>query len=211
MRGGPERSKGAGRPSSSRLLRWSGPRAGVLADLGVSLVLPRSSPLGVPSADDRLEAILTSYGVDVLRSAQVTAVGDRRLTVSTPDGDRELDDLAYAHVVPHYRAPAWIAESGLAGATGLVDIDPGTLQHPTPRLHLGDRCRGRRRHPTLGRCPAHAGRRPGPQIDQGGGRTAKAVRRLHGHAHHDVAAPADLLPQDPAQEDVTRWVSRPWA
>ena len=90
---------------------------------------PRSSPIGVPSADDRLEAILTSYGVDVLRSAQVTAVGDRRLTVSTPDGDRELDDLAYAHVVPHYRAPAWIAESGLAGVPGLVDIDPVTLQH----------------------------------------------------------------------------------
>ena len=67
-------------------------RAGVLADLDVSLVLPRSSPIGVPSADDRLEAILTSYGVDVLRSAQITAVGDRRLTVSTRDGDRELDD-----------------------------------------------------------------------------------------------------------------------
>ena len=114
-------------------------RAGVLADLDVSLVLPRSSPIGVPSADDRLEAILTSYGVDVLRSAQVTADGDRRLTVSTPDGDRELDDLAYAHVVPHYRAPAWIAKSGLAGATGLIDIDPETLQHPTPRLDLGDR------------------------------------------------------------------------
>lgn len=32
-------------------------RAGVLADLDVSLVLPRSSPIGVPSADDRLEAI----------------------------------------------------------------------------------------------------------------------------------------------------------
>ena len=130
-------------------------RGGVLADLDVSLVLPRSSPIGVTSADDRLEAILTSYGVDVLRSAQVTAVGDRRLTVSTPDGDHELDDLAYAHVVPHYRAPAWIAESGLAGATG-----------------------------------------------QGGGRTAEVVRRLHGHAHHDVAAPTDLLPQDPAREGV---------
>ena len=37
----------------------------------------------------------------------------------------------YAHVVPQYRAPRWIAESGLAieAASGLVDIDPETLRH----------------------------------------------------------------------------------
>jgi sulfide:quinone oxidoreductase len=51
--------------------------------------------------------------------------------VATPEGDQELDDLEYAHVVPHYRAPRWVAESDLAGATaaGLVDVDPGTLRH----------------------------------------------------------------------------------
>jgi sulfide:quinone oxidoreductase len=51
--------------------------------------------------------------------------------VTTPTGEQALDDLAYAHVVPHYRAPGWIAESDLAGETaaGLVDIDPGTLRH----------------------------------------------------------------------------------
>ena len=104
-------------------------RTGVLADLDVILVLPRSSPLDVPSADVRLELILSSYGVEVLRSAHVVDVGDRRLTIRMPDGDRELDELTYAHVVPHYRAPQWIAEAGLAGPTGLVDIDPETLQH----------------------------------------------------------------------------------
>ncbi len=104
-------------------------RRGVLVDLDVTLVLPGPSPLGVPAADERLEAILSSYGVDVLRSAHVVDVGDRRLTVRAPDGDRRLDELAYAHVVPHYRAPQWIAEADLAGTTGLVDIDPETLQH----------------------------------------------------------------------------------
>ena len=104
-------------------------RAGVLADLDVTLVLPRSSPLDVPRADVRLEVILSSYGVEVVRSAHVVEVGDRRLTVRTPDGDRELDDLTYAHVVPHYRAPGWIAEADLGQATDLVDIDPETLQH----------------------------------------------------------------------------------
>lgn len=104
-------------------------RTGVLDDLEVVLVLPRSSPLDVPAADVRLEVILSSYGVEVLRSAHVVDVADRRLTVRTPDGVRELDELTYAHVVPHYRAPQWIADAGLAGPTGLVDIDPETLQH----------------------------------------------------------------------------------
>jgi len=106
-------------------------RAGVLGDLDVQLVLPGSSPVGVPAADRRLEQTLASYGVQVLREARVTNLDTRRITVATPEGNQELDDLAYAHVVPHYRAPHWIAESGLAGATaaGLVDVDPGTLRH----------------------------------------------------------------------------------
>jgi sulfide:quinone oxidoreductase len=106
-------------------------RKGVLQDLDVQLVLPGPSPVGVPAADEQLERALTAYGVQVLREARVTALDNRRVTVATPEGDQELDDLAYAHVVPHYRAPRWVAESGLAGATaaGLVDVDPGTLRH----------------------------------------------------------------------------------
>jgi sulfide:quinone oxidoreductase len=106
-------------------------RAGVLPALDVRLVLPGPSPLGVPRADRRLERLLASYGVDVLREARVTRLGTRCVTVATPAGDQELDDLAYAHVVPHYRAPRWIAESDLAGSTaaGLVDVDPRTMRH----------------------------------------------------------------------------------
>ncbi len=106
-------------------------QSGVLQNLDVHLVLPGSSPLGVPQADRQLEQALTSYGVQVLRSARVTALDERRVTVTTPDGDHELDDLAYAHVVPHYRAPDWIAMSELSGETdvGLVDVDPLTLRH----------------------------------------------------------------------------------
>ena len=106
-------------------------RAGVLQDLDVHLVLPGRSPLGVPKADRILEQTLASYGVKVLREARVTALDDRRVTVTTPDGDHVLDDLSYAHVVPGYRAPRWIADSDLAGDTeaGLVDVDPLTLRH----------------------------------------------------------------------------------
>jgi sulfide:quinone oxidoreductase len=106
-------------------------RRGVLEDLDVQLVLPGPSPVGVPAADERLEQTLASYGVQVLREARVTGLHVRRVTVATPGGMQELDDLAFAHVVPHYRAPRWIVESDLAGATaaGLVDVDPGTLRH----------------------------------------------------------------------------------
>ncbi len=106
-------------------------RAGVLGDLDVRLVLPGPSPLGVPAADRVLEQTLESYGVQVLREARVVGLEDHRVTVATPEGARQLDDLAYAHVVPHYRAPRWIAESDLAGETGagLVDVDPLTLRH----------------------------------------------------------------------------------
>ena len=106
-------------------------RAGVLQDLDVHLVLPGPSPLGVPKADRLLEQTLASYGVQVVREAEVAGLHSHGITVTTPEGDHELDDLAYAHVVPHYRAPRWIAEGDLAGATeaGLVDVDPFTLRH----------------------------------------------------------------------------------
>jgi sulfide:quinone oxidoreductase len=106
-------------------------RTGVLKNLDVHLVLPGPTPLGVPAADRRLERTLASYGVQVLRNGRVTGLDARRVTVTTADGDRELDDLAHAHVVPHYRAARWIAEGDLAGSTaaGLVDVDPGTLRH----------------------------------------------------------------------------------
>ena len=106
-------------------------RTGVLRDLDVRLVLPRQTPLGVAQADDVLERTLASYGVQVTREAEVTGLADRRVTVATSSREQEIDDLAFAHVVPHYRAPRWIADSGLAGTTaaGLVDVDPLTLRH----------------------------------------------------------------------------------
>ncbi len=106
-------------------------RAGVLEALDVRLVLPGPSPLGIPAADARLERALASYGVQVLREATVTGLGDHQVTVSTRSGDEVLDDVAYAHVVPHYRAPGWVAKSDLAGSTaaGLVEVDQHTLRH----------------------------------------------------------------------------------
>lgn len=106
-------------------------REGVLDDIDVTLVLPGRTPTGLPKGDRFLDEALASYDVEVVREGRVNRVEDRRATVSTPGGEGVLDDLAYAHVVPHYRAPRWVAESDLAGAgeAGLVDVDPETMQH----------------------------------------------------------------------------------
>ncbi len=106
-------------------------RAGVLREIEVRLVLPGPSPLGIGRADTVLEETLASYGVLVIREARVTGLGTRSVELTAPDGTHVLDDVTYAHVVPHYRAPRWVTESGLSGATaaGLVDVDPRTLRH----------------------------------------------------------------------------------
>jgi sulfide:quinone oxidoreductase len=107
-------------------------RAGVLQDLEVRLVLPERSATGVPRADEVLERALASYGVEVLREARIERVDwdVRAVTVASRTGRRVLEDVAFAHAVPHYRAPRWIADSGLAvdAAPGLVAIDPLTLR-----------------------------------------------------------------------------------
>ncbi len=108
-------------------------RTGSAADVRVRLVLPGSAVTGVDKADERLERGLASYGVEVLRDARVTGAdpGARSLSVETAGGTRTLEGLDFAHAVPSYRAPGWLAESGLAGesAAGLVDIDPETMRH----------------------------------------------------------------------------------
>lgn len=106
-------------------------RSGVMGAVDVHLVLPGASPLGLRGPDERLERLLAAYGVRVHRNARVVSLADRSATVATPGREEVLDGLAFAHVVPHYRAPRWVVDGGLAGShpAGLVDVDPRTLQH----------------------------------------------------------------------------------
>jgi sulfide:quinone oxidoreductase len=106
-------------------------REGHLGSLDVRLVLPGQTATGHEGADQALERAFASYGVEVLRESRVTGLDDehRSVTVASPGGDRVLE-VDFAHVVPHYRASRWVADSGLASAeTGLVDVDPETLRH----------------------------------------------------------------------------------
>jgi sulfide:quinone oxidoreductase len=107
-------------------------RTGVLSALEVRLVLPAATATGVAEADEVLERAFAEYGVEVLRESRIERVDwdTHALEVSSATGRRTLADVAFAHAVPHYRAPRWIADAGLAadGTPGLVDIDPGTLR-----------------------------------------------------------------------------------
>ena len=107
-------------------------RAGVLRDLDVLLVLPEPTATGKPEADEILERTFAHYGVEVLREARIERVDwdVHDITVDSPTGRQVLEDVAFAHAVPHYRAPRWIAEAGLAAdpTPGLVEIDPETLR-----------------------------------------------------------------------------------
>jgi sulfide:quinone oxidoreductase len=107
-------------------------RAGVLAELEVRLVLPAANATGVPEADAILDRAFADYGVEVLRESRIERVDwdVHAITVATPTGRRVLEDVAFAHAVPHYRAPRWIADAGLAAdvTPGLADIDPETLR-----------------------------------------------------------------------------------
>lgn len=106
-------------------------RTGVLGDLDVHLVLPGPTPLGLAGPDARLERVLTSYGVRVHRETRVAQLRDGTVTLASTSGEQVLEDVVFAHVVPHYRAPGWVVDSGLAGEhlAGLVDTDPQTLRH----------------------------------------------------------------------------------
>ena len=107
-------------------------RAGVLRDLDVRLLLPAATATGVPEADEVLDRAFADYGIEVLRESRMESVewDVHAVTVESPTGRRVLDDVAFAHAVPHYRAPGWIADGGLAAdpTPGLVDVDPYTLR-----------------------------------------------------------------------------------
>jgi sulfide:quinone oxidoreductase len=106
-------------------------RSGVLADLDVRVVLPAAGATGLPEADEVLERAFADYGIEVLREARIERVDPdaHTLTVGSRAGRHVLEDVAFAHAVPHYRAPRWIADAGLAApSSSQVDVDPLTLR-----------------------------------------------------------------------------------
>lgn len=119
-------------------------RTGRIGDIDITLVVDRPDLLGVAAIDDRLRRCLGEIGVQVLNDATVTGVdaAGRKLAVRVGDGVEQKLPYDLLHLVPPFRGPRWVEESGLAdgSAHGVVDNDPKTLRH---RVHpnvwaLGD-------------------------------------------------------------------------
>jgi len=107
-------------------------RTGVLGDIEITAVLGWKTIFGIDRVDVELRRAAEQFGIRVLTGARVRSVDAdvRSLTVITADEELTLG-YDILHLVPRHRAPAWVAESGLAGATtdGMIEISPSTLAH----------------------------------------------------------------------------------
>jgi len=108
---------------------------GRLADIEVVFVTATPSVFGVREVDETVAAAIEAYGIDVRSSSVLTSMTSSPPTAHIASEGRPDDALQFdfAHVVPPYRAPSWIADSGLSGdrAAGFVEVDPQTLQNRT--------------------------------------------------------------------------------
>lgn len=112
---------------------WKRTRPGI----EITLVVDRPHLLGVPGLDARLGECLQELGVRVESSTAVTALHPDQRQITVTRADRTSEQLSYdmLHLVPPFRGPRWITESGLSGRdNGLVDVDPATFRH---RSHDG--------------------------------------------------------------------------
>lgn len=107
-------------------------RTGVLSDIDITAVLGWDTMFGIDRVDTELRRAAEHFGIRVLTGARVRSVDADARSLTVTSGDEELT-LGYdmLHLVPPHRAPAWLAESGLAGAAtgGMIEISPSTLAH----------------------------------------------------------------------------------
>lgn len=98
----------------------------------ISLIVDRPQLLGVPDLDARLGDLLRELGVHVEWDTAVSAVHpqQRELTLTRADNSTEQMPYDMLHLVPPFRGPRWVTESGLSARDdGLVDVDPKTFRH----------------------------------------------------------------------------------
>ncbi|MEU0494113.1 FAD/NAD(P)-binding oxidoreductase [Mycobacterium sp. NPDC006124] len=105
-----------------------------LPGIDMTLVVDRPTLLEAPRLDERIHEELRELGVTVLLKTGVTGLfpADSHITV-TSRRDGTVRPIAYdlLHLVPPFRGPQWLANSGLAAedAFGVADVDPATMRH----------------------------------------------------------------------------------
>ncbi|HEV8572786.1 MAG TPA: FAD/NAD(P)-binding oxidoreductase [Actinomycetota bacterium] len=115
------------------LLRRKGRREQV--ELEVLTPQPMSVPAAGPAACSAIEGRLASRGIRFRPKTSLAEAGPGTLTLE--DGGTIRADLLL--LAPPHRPPAVVGESGLAGESGWVKVDPATLQTEDERVFaVGD-------------------------------------------------------------------------
>ncbi|MDP2436159.1 MAG: FAD/NAD(P)-binding oxidoreductase [archaeon] len=87
---------------------------------------------GVAHFAPALNALRKAKGIDAMFSHELVEVrGEAKQAVfKTPEGQQRVMDYELLHVVPPMGAPDFLQGSPIADASGFVEVDKHTLQHP---------------------------------------------------------------------------------
>lgn len=111
-------------------------RTGRLPGVEITLLVDRPKILDAPDLDVKIRHELRELGVRVLYDTAVTGLFPAEHHITATDRrDGTVRPLSYdlLHLVPPFRGPQWLVDSGLATdeGVGLVDVDPRTFRHRT--------------------------------------------------------------------------------
>jgi sulfide:quinone oxidoreductase len=140
--------KCAGAPQKAMYLschRWE--RAGVLKDVDVQFHTAGAVLFGVAAYVPALMEYVERYGAHLNFESKLVAI-DGAAKVATfeqkdGDGTKRIEErFDMIHVVPPQVAPDFVRSSPLAAASGFVEVNEATLQHPrfANVFALGDAC-----------------------------------------------------------------------
>ncbi|PCE15845.1 pyridine nucleotide-disulfide oxidoreductase [Microbacterium sp. SZ1] len=108
--------------------RWR--KRGVLDRIRVVFVTPESSPFHIEAVASELRRSLDAYGIETFYDATVVGVRSEASEIDIViDGQTTTLGYDVLHASPPQAAAGWIAESGLHGDDGFVDVDRETLRH----------------------------------------------------------------------------------
>ena len=121
------------------ILDWEFRRRGVRKDIELHICTPEPAPLPVagPEASSRLRRDMDRRGVQLHTDAAVAEVSRNGGEASFTDGSAM--DAEIVVTVPKHSIPTVVAEAGLAGSSGWVEVSPRSLETQHPGVYaVGD-------------------------------------------------------------------------
>jgi NADPH-dependent 2,4-dienoyl-CoA reductase/sulfur reductase-like enzyme len=97
--------------------------------INISFATGLPTMFGVPKYSATLEALRQDRGVEGLFEHDLTAIEGQTAIFTRPDKSQIKRHFDFLHVSPKNKPHAFVAQSGIANATGYVDVDDSTLQH----------------------------------------------------------------------------------